>query len=954
MESFLSRVAKVYYENQKEQINKFTFVFPNRRAGLFFQNYLSQMIDKPLFSPEILTINDCFASATHLQPADKLNNIFLIYRIYKQLSKSEETFDSFIFWGEMLLNDFDEVDKYLVDAKQLFQNITELNEIERLFNVLSDKQIDAIRQFWKNFIPVSEEKTKEQFIATWKVLFDVYSEFVIQLKAESLGTEGMICREVAEKLKNKLQIPEWESKNFVFVGFNALNPCERMLMLELQNRNKADFYWDYESDELRDSDNPASMFYAENTHIFASKYTINTDCKLLKDKEITLVGIPSAVGMTKYVYNTLEKLSGEKQSDSWIKTAVVLPDENLLIPMLYAFPENIAKINITMGYPLSSTPVAGLISQIFELQRRIRISGSKSYFYHKNVSDILNHQYISQLMSNDCDSVLYKMARYNKIYVESSELHKNLLFSVLFTPVNSVKDFLKYLLEILKLLSIEWRNAANETSDYQLERDFLQQFYLTINRIETIIQSNNDVSELTIDTLAKIIQQLVAGVSIPFLGEPLDGLQVMGVLESRGLDFENVIITSFNEGVFPKKSAQNSFIPYSLRKGFGLPTFEYHDAITSYNFYRLIHRAKRLTFIYDARSEGSQNGEVSRYINQLNYHYGLNIQTSSVNYDISFGDTKQISVCKSPEIMHKLRLFQSDNEDKRYLSASSIKSYIDCPLQFYLTRIEHIDQADEVMETIEDSMFGTLFHAVMEYIYKPYTGMLIQKEDIELIIKSPLQIDKYIRRAFNEEFFQKKEDDEVELEGNNLLIASVLRKYVIKLLQYDKMYAPFILVESEKKLEMTIPTSRGNVNIVGVIDRIDEKDGRLRVLDYKTGGGVLEFNNWEEVFEHNNDKRPKYILQTFLYGMLYKDNASGKRIIPGIIYLREIFKDSFRTEILYKPTKTIIEDYADFESDFTTHLTACLEEIFNPEIAFVQTESKIPCEYCVYKTICNR
>jgi hypothetical protein len=955
MNSFLYRVADAFYSTYNKDINKFTFVFPNRRAGLFFQKYISQLIDKPLFSPEILTINECFSSATQLQAADRLSNLFLIYKIYKQISKTEESFDSFIFWGEMLLNDFDEVDKYLVDAYQLFQNVTELNEIERMFNVLSERQISAIKQFWKNFIPVSEEKTKEQFIATWKVLYDVYNEFVTQLKNNSLGTEGMICREVAEKLKNKESVPELDSKSFVFIGFNALNPCEQVLMSELLKRGQADFYWDYESDELRDADNPASQFFADNTHVFPSKLLISTDNLSLNDKEISLVGVPSAVGMTKQVYSTLEKLCIDKQpSDSWIDTAVILPDENLLVPMLYAFPEQIAKINITMGYPLSSTPVAGLISQIFELQRRIRVTGSKVLFYHKNISDILNHQYVSQLLAVDCSNVLTDMARFNKIYVNAADLHKNTLFRLLFSPVNSTVDLIHYLLEIIKQLSFEWQNNASENADFQIERDFLHQFYLTINRIETIVSQNSVDAGMSMDTLGKIIQQLVAGISIPFIGEPLDGLQVMGVLESRGLDFENVIITSFNEGVFPKKSSQNSFIPYNLRKGFGLPTFEYHDAITSYNFYRLIHRAKRLYFIYDARTEGLQNAEVSRYINQLNYHYGLNIQKKSVNYDISFGETKQIVVHKTPEILQKLQLFFSENEDKRYLSASSIKSYIDCPLQFYLTRVERVDQAEEVKETVEDTMFGTLFHTVMEYIYKPLTGRLIQKEEIEILIKSLSVIDKHIRRAFNEEFFQKKNADEIELEGNNLLIASVLRKYVIKVLQYDKSYAPFVLIESEKKLAMTIKTQRGNVNIVGVIDRIDEKDGKLRVLDYKTGGGTLDFTNWEEVFEHNNDKRPKYILQTFLYGMLYKEHAGTKKIEPGIIYLRELFKDKFRTEILHKPTNSYVDDYRDFELEFGEHLTNCLDEIFNDEIPFVQTESNKPCEYCVYKTICNR
>lgn len=955
MNSFLYRVAEKYYNTFQAQIANFTFVFPNRRAGLFFRMHLSQLTDKALFSPEIITINDCFSSASSLQAADKLNNLFLIYRIYKKISGTDESFDSFVFWGEMLLNDFDEVDKYLVNASQIFRNITELKELEQLFNVLTDKQLEVIQQFWKNFLPVSEEKTKEEFITTWKVLAEVYSEFVTQLKSQGLGTEGMICREVIENLKNGNEIQTWESKQFVFVGFNALNPCEKALMYELQQRSKADFYWDYESAMLRDTDNPASLFFAENTTVFPSKYYIQPIDEPFEHKTIKLVGIPSAVGMTKYVYSTLDKLSGgDKLSLGWMNTAVILPDETLLLPMLYAFPASIDKINITMGYPLSSTPVSGLITQLFDLQSRIRSNDSRTLFYHKNVSDLLNHQYISQLFATDCDEILQEMIRFNMIFVDAKLLKKNALFNAIFSPVNSVPEFLNYLLSVLRFLSLGWKNAANELNDYQLERDFLQQYYMTINRMSAIIGQNSDEAGMKPETLGKLIQQVSAGINIPFVGEPLDGLQVMGVLESRGLDFENLIITSFNEGVFPKKTSQNSFIPYNLRKGFGLPTFEIHDAITSYNFYRLIHRAKQIHFVYDARTEGVQSGEVSRFIHQLNYHYGLNIEVESVNYDISFGETKPIIVKKTPEVLSKLSRFLSDDENRKYLSASSIKSYIDCPLQFYLTRIERLDESDEVKETIEDSMFGTLFHAIMEFVYKPMSGRVITTELIDSVIKNQLLIDKYINKAFAVEFFKKKNDEIVELEGNNLLIASVLRKYVIKVLQYDKSYAPFVLLESERKCDIKVKTQFGDVNIMGIIDRVDEKDGKVRVLDYKTGGGNLEFNSWEEVFEHNNDKRPKYILQTFLYGLLYKNEVPGKSIAQGIIYLREIFKDTFRVGIYHKPTKSDVDNFDDFELEFVANLTACLEEIFEPEIDFVQSESHKPCEYCLYKGICNR
>lgn len=958
MNSFLYRVAKRYISIYDTDISSFSFVFPNRRAGLFFQQYVAQLAQKPIFSPEIITINECFASASQWQAADRLDNLFRLYRIYCQQSDTDETFDTFVFWGEMLLSDFDDIDKYLVDAKQLFSNITELKEIDRIFNVFSERQITAIRQFWSNFVPVVEGKSQEEFIATWRVLYPVYEQFRNELFEHAIATEGMISRNVAERLRNKEDIAEWQNKKFVFVGFNALNPCERTLMLELQKLNQADFYWDYEADELRDSENPASMFFAENTHIFPSKFPIESDNEVVPEKEIELIAVPSAVGQAKQIYSLLNKLyPTEEMESSWIKTAVVLPDENLLIPLLHSLPEHISKINVTMGFPLNATPVSGLIDHVFELQRRMRTSGGKVMFYHQNVTDILNHQYIELLCKNESTVIAKKMTDFNLIYVDSTELQLNNLLSAIFIPQTDVSQFLPYLMNILRSLQNGWQQASNESHNYQLECDFIYQYYITLNRMADIMRENTDNTPMNLETLMRLVKQLIGGITIPFIGEPLDGLQVMGVLETRGLDFENLIIPSFNEGIFPKKSQSNSFIPYNLRKGFDLPTYEHQDAITSYNFYRLIHRAKKITFLYDSRTEGMQTGEVSRFLHQLHYHYGVKFQRSTVSFDIAFANAQNIQIEKTPAVMQKLERFKATDELSKSLSASSIKNYIDCPLQFYLTRVEEVEQPDEVKETIEDNMFGNLFHAVMEYLYQPYKGNIIHPDDLDILIKNTLNIDKLIGRAFAEKFFKRKYDDNFVLEGNNLLIARVIRKYIIQVLKTDKIHAPFRYIDSEKRCHIRYPFNAGEVNIKGFIDRIDEKDGRIRILDYKTGSGKLEFKSWDEVFEHNNNKRPKYVLQTFLYGVLYKKEAAGKTMVPGIYYMRDVFKDGFVTELRFKPDKDhnfVIEDFAEYEDEFTQRLTACINEIFDPEIPFIQTTSTEPCQYCPYKGVCNR
>ena len=371
MNSFLYRVAEVFFHHFENKINTYTFVFPNRRAGIFFQKYLSQIADKPIFSPQIITIDECFYSASELQLSDKLSMIFDLYDIYKELSKSDENFDSFVFWGETLLSDFNEIDKYRVDAQQLFTNVSDIKDIEKLFNVFTEAQIEAIREFWQNFTPVAENRSQQDFYDTWEILFPLYEKFKNKLKNENSGYEGMIFRDVIEKLNDKLYIQWFENKQFVFIGFNALNPCERSLMSVLQKKGQADFYWDYEAEELRDPNNPASLFYIENTKLFPSKFIILPKIELLKNKRIELFSIPSAIGQVKQIYHILKNIYPENSDEkSFLNTAVVLPDENLLLPLLYSIPTNISKINVTMGYPMYLTPVAGLMDHIYELHKR--------------------------------------------------------------------------------------------------------------------------------------------------------------------------------------------------------------------------------------------------------------------------------------------------------------------------------------------------------------------------------------------------------------------------------------------------------------------------------------------------------------------------------------------------------------------------------------------------------
>ncbi|MDD4428156.1 MAG: PD-(D/E)XK nuclease family protein [Paludibacter sp.] len=961
MNSFLHRIAAEYYHHHKNDLSSFTFVFPNRRAGLFFQKYLYEIADVPLFSPAIITIESCFTESSGLQLADKLSMLFRLYHIYRSMSQSEESFDTFAFWGETLLADFNEIDKYRVDARQLFTNITELKEIDQVFNVFTEQQIEAIRQFWQHFEPIAKSKSQEHFIATWEILYPIYKQFRQELLSEHTGYEGMIFREITDRLKNKENISWFENRKFVFIGFNALNPCEKELMKELKKREQADFYWDYEANELRDTDNPASFFYKENTLFFKSTYEIPAQTEKLEDKQVELIEIPSAIGQAKQIYQVLQHLYPDSGEQSYLKTAIVIPDENLLLPILYSIPENITKINITMGYPLQLTPVAGLIDHVFELQKRKRTVGEETMFYHLTVSNILNHQFIQLICGDIIKSINDEMLRKNLIYVDVKTLQRNSLLSLIFNPDVDSDSLPDYLLSIIKLLYTAWNKIKEKPSDYQLESGFLYQYYITINRISGILKTQAFDVRMQMETLIRLIKQLTLGISIPFVGEPLDGLQIIGTLETRGLDFENIIISSFNEGIYPKKSFSSSFIPYHLRKGFNLPTYEHQDAITSYNFYRLIHRAKRIFLLYDSRTDNGNTGEVSRFYQQLKYHYNLNINKKKVAYDVSIKAADIIQVEKDTTIQNKLKLyFETTNSDTALsLSASSINTYIRCPLQFYFTYIEQIEPVDEVSERMETNIFGSIFHEVIASLYKPYTGRIITAEISDMLLKDEMYINKLISQAFAYHYFKHPKGSSVELIGNNLLISKVILKYIKGVLENDKKHTPFQYLGGEEFCKTKLPTKYGQVNLKGYIDRIDSKDGFIRILDYKTGSGSLEFKIWEDLFRHNQDpkKQAAHVLQTLLYGFLYKNSAQAPIITPGIIYTKQIFNDNFSIQITYKPdkkTKIPIDNYYDYEEDFISMLTTCVEEIFDPSIPFMQTQSAEACSYCDFKTICKK
>ena len=964
MKPFLYQVATLFYQQYGAEIHRLAFVFPNRRAGLFFQKYLSEISEKPLFSPSILTINDLFMQLSGKHPADKIQMLFRLYELYEQRSGSSESFDEFIYWGEMLLNDFDDIDKYMVDARMLFRNVSDLKSLDDDFNYLSPEQVQAIRSFWSSFYPKGDSPNQQHFLELWEILYDLYAGLRTSLAKDGCGYDGMIFREVVEQLE-KEPMSDFPFDRVVFVGLNALSVSEERLLLALQKKGVADFYWDYVGPWVTDPDNKASFFLERNLRLFPSRMELPATEPV--QAEIRVLGVPSAIGQAKQVYPILQALADEQQltDESALRTAIVLPDEHLLVPVLNAIPEAIQHINVTMGYPLAGTPVAALMEYILTLQKNIRYIDRVPVFYFRDVLPILNHQYVMAAAPEEVSQLVKDMTAGNRIYVHAADLNRHELLSILFTPVQNTEELSDYLIHVLEALNACLRNNRPNPDDEEMisnstqttvdiEQEFIFHYFATVNRMKEVMHEAK--IEMRLDTYFRLLKRMTDLITIPFEGEPLSGLQVMGVLETRALDFDRLIILSMNEGIFPLKKAANSFIPYNLRRGFGLPTYEHQDSVWAYHFYRLIRRAKQVTLLYDTRTTGLQTGEVSRFVHQLRYHYQYPLIDELVVYDVASSAVPPISVQKTAEVEKLLSDFLFGGP--RALSASAINTYLDCPLKFYFSVLEQIQEEDEITETVERDVFGSILHKVMEDLYAPFKGKLVTADLLKLLRKDQPLLTGTIARAFAELFF--KSPVVRPLEGENFLTGEMIRKYAEKILEQDARFTPFHYIESEKKVRATITLSdRRIVQLKGFIDRVDSLDRVLRIVDYKTGSGKLEFESVEGLFDKEAKDRPKAVMQVFLYAWMYQQlpEYTGMPIQPAIYYLRTLFQRSFDPVVEQKKGRgkaDKVNSFQDFASDFEDKLRQCLDEIFDLDIPFTQTETGKACAYCSFRGLCGK
>ncbi len=957
METFLKQVAHDLYNKTEGNFTKVAIVFPNKRASLFFNEYLAQESDRPIWSPTYVSISELFRQSSDLSIADPIKLVCDLYKVFQKATGSKETLDDFYFWGEMLIADFDDADKNMTDTHALFSNLKDLNELMDNYDFLEEGQKEALSQFFHNFSINQVTELKQRFISMWNVLGDIYAEYKALLESQSIAYEGMLYRQVIEQL----DVEALPYNKYIFVGFNVLNKVEHTLFKKLNEAGKAMFYWDYDTFYLNKTPHEAGEFIRRNLRDFPSELPASFFDNLNQPKEVTFIESPTENGQVRYLPQWIrENLTSQEK-----ETAVVLCNEALLQPVLHALPDNVKHINITMGFPLSQTPAYSFVNALMELHTSGYNPNNGRYLFAEVIS-VLKHPYTRQL-SPEAEKLEQTLTRDNRFYPLPSELKQDNVLELLFTPRRNNLDLCSMLSEALKEVAVIYQQQAASHSDAfdQLYRESLFKTYTLVNRFHTLIESK----ELNVQagTFQRLLTRVMSSSSIPFHGEPAIGMQVMGVLETRNLDFRHLIMLSVNEGQLPKAGGDSSFIPYNLRKAFGMTTIDHKIAVYAYYFYRLMQRTEKVTLVYNTATDGINRGELSRFMLQFLIEWGYPVLRKQLEAAQSPQDSTPIIIEKTPDVMERMKsVFDIRNNPKALISPSALNCYLDCPLKFYYKYVALLSAPDEVTADIDSAKFGSIFHYAAEHIYKDLTahGKLISRENLETLLKDEVRLQTYVDNGFKELFFNLPPNEQPEYNGIQLINSAVIVKYIQQLLRNDLRYAPFTFIGSEQRIfeNIEICTSTGDIQsrIGGIIDRIDSKGESLRIVDYKTGGDADTPANVQSLFIPDK-KRSNYVFQTFLYASIVckklREKNDSRLVAPALLYIHRAASESYSPVIQMgepRKPKEPVDNFTQHEGDFRENLKTLLEDIFNPDISFTQTEIEDKCAYCDFRALCKK
>ena len=1000
MTSFLRSIAEAY-TNHYNDLSNFCFVFPNKRSGSFFLKHLNDLIKgKVALSPKIMTISDFVAQTCNRDINNRLDLLFLLYKEYTKLIDENIEFDKFRAWGDTILSDFNEVDMSCVNPDSLFNNVIDYKEIQA--NYLTEQQQEIIndyfgnndpvistQSFWNHFNTQNNSESKNRFLKIWETLAPLYHSLNNELESRSMtytgGAYRLAYQNICENGKDAFSYSK-----IIFIGFNVLSTIEYNIFSKLQNLNNnpdqdffADFYWDCTGPALSDKNNNATKFILKNKEIFKSHFDISSSDTDSFPSKIEAFSCPSNSYQAKKIGEILYTIC-DKNSDinKLTNTAVILPDEELLLPLLHSFPENMPTANLTMGYPIKLTATASFAALLRKAYDRASSKNAETFFYFEDVKAILSHPYANVFLdSKSIENIKKAIVQQHLFNISTSQLEdfSDRKTSIIFSNLSknaSAQETIIFLDNIFShLLSLIENESSKGIIRSKIEVDCIIAYREALARLSDSI-STYDI-KMTRNTLLLLTDRLLSTEKVTFEGEPLKGVQIMGILESRCLDFDNIIIPSMNERVFPRKMRTRSFIPNSLRQGYGMPTLHFQESIFAYYFYRMISRAKKVHLLFDSRTSGLKSGDHSRYISQLKHLYPKsNIDIKSLNFEIKQRSSHPLNIDKTGAVAETLNKFLT-TDSKKYLSASSLKNYLICPLLFYFRNIENIDSDIEPSEFMDAITIGNIFHKIMQDLYTPdknevehelNPGKAITPEFIDSILADENMLRHRIDRYINQEYSGKKSDSEPQ--GNAMIFRNIIFEYIKSTLLFDKSLTPFIYKGSEVKNKFQWQINPDlKVNIIYIIDRLDiirvDDIDTLRIVDYKTGGDNTNITSLNEIFD---DKNNSAIFQLLLYANLYAEHNNYTKAIKPVIYKVQNFaKNEMSADITLK--KSPINDYKniptnnkknantapdDFNREFVENIKHKIEEIFNPNLQFTQTTDSKRCEYCDFRQLCNR
>ncbi|RED48718.1 PD-(D/E)XK nuclease family protein [Seonamhaeicola aphaedonensis] len=915
MTTFIFDVLK---DLQKSNCNfsNLTFVMPSKRAGLFLKHQLSQVANETIFSPSIISIEAFVEDLSELRKISNTELLFEFYNTYIQLTKESEkdTFEVFSKWAQVLIQDFNEIDRYLIHQDNIFNYLSAIKEIEYKHWSVEEEQSGLIKKY----------------LAFWNKLGSYYSRFTDILLSKKIGYQGLIYREAVENIESYIQSNT--DKQHIFLGFNALNTAEETIIQELLQNDMAKIYWDIDQVFFDNPKHDAGLFARQHkaNWLYFKKHPFNWITNNYSNhKNISVFGIPKNIGQAKYIGSLLNSL--KDKNPSLQNTAVILGDENLLIPTLNSLPNDIEALNITMGFPLKSIPLASLFESLFHVHKTY-----STLLYYRDVINIVSHQFISVLFQDNASKIIETIDNNNLIYLSPNRLRDmapeaSEIINLLFLNWNGVDRVLENCLQLI--LYIKTYLDRDKTSNL-LSLEYLFRFNELFNELVRLNSKYNHIKDIT--TLHSIYKELLTSETLDFQGEPLQGLQVMGMLESRVLDFETVIISGVNEGILPSGKNNNSFIPFDVKIENTLPTYKEKDAVYTYHFYRLLQRAKNIYIIYNTEADVLNGGEKSRFITQLELDPTHQIKHAIVAPQVPVIEAKLNIVEKNDSVLEILK----DVAEKGF-SPSSLTNYIRNPIDFYYQKVLKIREFDEVEETVAANTLGTVVHNTLEDFYKPLVGSF-------LTINSIQNLKKLISETVMLHFADVYKEGDIKT-GKNLIIFEIAKRYVSNFLDLEIQdlragnQIKIMAIEKKSTVQVDIDQLDFPVRLTGMVDRIDERNGLIRIIDYKTGKveqTEVEVVNWEDITL--DYKKYSKSFQVLLYAYMMQLSGSIKLPIEaGIISFKNLnngflkFAKKDRIGPHAKKDTLITQETI---NNFSTELKQLILEICNNEIPFTEKE----------------